>query len=142
MIFHTLNKDLTHCIPQLTINGNIIERVNNFNFLGILFNEHMSWKNHLDRISNKLSQISGVLNRVKNILPAHIMRTLYFSMAHSHLNYGILAWGFECSRISRIQKKIIRNITRAKYNAHTGPLFKAMNILAVEDMFNLNALKF
>ena len=102
----------------------------------------MSWRTHLTKLSNKLSKVSGILSRVKYILPVHIMRTLYFSMAHSHLNYGILAWGFECSRIFKIQKKIIRNVTCSKYNAHTDPLFKAMNILKVEDMFNLNALKF
>ena len=142
MIFHALNKDLTRCIPTLVINGNIIERVRNFNFLGILFNENMSWKNHLNKLANKLAKISGVLNRVKRILPVNIMRTLYHSMVHSHMNYGILAWGFESSRIIKIQKKIIRIITCAKYNAHTEPLFKAMDILKVEDLFNLNAIKF
>ena len=91
MIFHALNKDLTQCIPNLKINGNIIERVSNFNFLGILFNENMSWKSHLNKLSNKLSKISGVLNRMKNILPVDIMRTLYHSMVHSHMTYGILA---------------------------------------------------
>ena len=142
MLFHALNKDLTQCIPNLIINGNIIERVSNFNFLGISFNENMSWKTHLNKLSNKLAKISGVLNRMKNILPTNIMRTLYHSMVHSHMNYGILAWGFECSRIVKIQKKLIRIITCAKYNAHTEPLFKAMDILKVDDLFNLNALKF
>ena len=139
MLFHALNKDLTQCIPNLMINGNIIERVSNFNFLGISFNENMSWKTHLNKLSNKLSKISGVLNRMKNILPTNIMRTLYHSMVHSHMNYGILAWGFECSRIVKIQKKLIRIITCAKYNAHTEPLFKAMDILKVDDLSNLNA---
>ena len=70
------------------------------------------------------------------------MRTLYHSMAHSYLNLGILTWGFENSRINKIQKKLIRTVACAKYNAHTEPLFKALDILTVNDMFNLQALKF
>ena len=63
-------------------------------------------------------------------------------MINSHLNYGILTWGFACQRLKKLQKKAIRIITRCKYNAHTDPLFKALDILTIDDMLNLNALKF
>ena len=142
MLFHAMNKDLTNCIPDLVVNGNVINRVRDFNFLGIIFNENMSWKSHLDHLANKLAKTAGVLNRIKRIVPLRIMRTLYHSMAQSYLNLGIIAWGFDNSRIAKIQKKIIRNVVCAKYNAHTEPIFKALDILKVDDMFNLQALKF
>ena len=53
ILFHTMNKDLTNCIPDLVVNGNKIERVKDFNFLGIMFNQNMSWKTHLDKLGNK-----------------------------------------------------------------------------------------
>ena len=142
ILFHAKNKDLTRCIPTIIVQGNIVKRVQNFNFLGIVFNENMSWKTHLDKLSNKLSRTAGVLNRIKRTVPLHIMRTLYHSMAQSYLNLGILAWGFENLRINKIQKKLIRIVACAKYNAHTEPLFKALDILTVNDMFNLQSLKF
>ena len=70
------------------------------------------------------------------------MRTLYFSMVGSVLNYGILTWGFAHGRLIKIQKRVIRIITRSKYNAHTEPLFKTLGILKLEDNMKLNALKF
>ena len=108
ILFHTLNKDVTKCIPNLVVNGKVIERVKDFNFLGIVFNQNMSWKSHLDKLGNKLAKTAGVLNRIKRIVPLHIMRTLYHRMAQSYINYGIVAWGFENSRINKVQKKIIR----------------------------------
>ena len=36
----------------------------------------------------------------------------------------------------------MRIITCSKYNAHTSPIFKALEILKVEDIFKINLLKF
>ena len=69
ILFHAKNKDLTHCIPTIILQGNIIKRVKDFNFLGIIFNENMSWKPHLDKLVTKLAKTSGVLNRIKRIVP-------------------------------------------------------------------------
>ena len=102
----------------------------------------MSWKTHLDKLGNKLSKTAGVLNRIKRIVPLNTMRTLYYSMVQSYLNYGVIAWGFECTRILKVQKKLIRIIVCGKYNSHTEPIFKALDILKVNDLFNLQALKF
>ena len=71
-----------------------------------------------------------------------MLRTLYFSMIHSHLNYGLIALGYDCNRLIKLQKRGIRTSTRSKYNAHTGPLLKALEILSLPDMLLLNALKF
>ena len=70
------------------------------------------------------------------------MRMLYCSLVNSHILYGILVWGYECHRLEKIQKRIIRIITVSKYNAHTEPLFKALDLLKLKDMLNLSSLKF
>ena len=69
------------------------------------------------------------------------MRMLYFSLVNSHLLYGILVCGYECHRLKKIQKRIIRMITVSKYNAHTEPLFKGLDLLKLKDMLNLSTLK-
>ena len=62
-------------------------------------------------------------------------------MIHSHLNYGILLWGFECEKIFKLQKKAIRILTNSQYLAHTNPLFRNEKILKVEDIFRLHCYK-
>ena len=45
-------------------------------------------------------------------------------------------------RIFKLQKKAIRMISLAKYNAHTEPLFKTLNLLKINDIFTSSQLKF
>ena len=84
----------------------------------------------------------GVLNKLKHFLPLHTKLTIYNALVLPHINYGLLAWGFKCDKISKLQKKIIRCITCSKYNAHTEPIFKELKLLKVTDIFTLTKLKF
>ena len=141
MVFHTAQKNISPYIPDLEIGGIKIDKVSNFNFLGLTINENLSWKPHVDIIANKLSKYIGILNRLKRYLPNHILRTLYFSLIQSQLNFSLLAWGFNCGRLKVLQKKVIRIISNSKYNAHTEPIMKYMGILKLEDLFKLNMCK-
>jgi len=69
------------------------------------------------------------------------MRTLYYAYFHSHINYGLSIWGSMCykrdlNRVKIQQKKAVRTVGNAKFNAHTDPLFKKYNILKIDDLFN------
>ena len=142
MIFHPRQKDISHVTLEPTLNGDKIERVDDFNFIGVVIDKHISWKYHTEMLSNKISKYCGVFSRLKNYIPLFILRTMYFSMVHSHLNYGLFAWGFDSKRIIKLQKRCVRIITRSTYNAHTQPLMKQLNILSVPDMLLLNSMKF
>ena len=142
VIFHAINKRFQGVIPDLEINEIPLERVKNFNFLGLQLNENMSWKPHIDLLSNKLAKCAGVLNKLKRVLPIHILRTLYFSMVQSRMMYCILTWGFDYYRIEKLQKRFVRIISSSKYNAHSEPLFKVLDILKIEHLFSQSCLKF
>ena len=79
---------------------------------------------------------------MRHFLPIDILRTIYCSIIQSNLNYSILAWGYDCGRLVKIQKKVLRIITCSRYNSHTEPLFKALKLLKLEDMLRLNTLNF
>ena len=102
----------------------------------------MSWKPHIDLLGNKLAKCAGVLNKLKHFLPVHILRTLYFSMVQSRMMYCILTWGFDYYRIEKLQKRFVRIISSSRYNAHSEPLFKVLDILKIEHLFSQNCLKF
>ena len=71
MIFHTKGTRLNF-IPKIFINGTELERVADFNFLGLTINENLSWKPHVNKISNKIAKYSGILCRLKHFLPTYI----------------------------------------------------------------------
>ena len=67
---------------------------------------------------------------------------IYCCIIQSNINYSILACGFDCTRLVKLQKKIIRIISSSSYNAHTEPLFKKMKLLKLNELMKLNTLKF
>ena len=140
MLFHNPQKKIE--IPLLKIDDIEIKSVKEFDFLGLTLNNHMTWKNHTDKIISKIAEVTGILNRLKHILPLNVKITIYNCLILSHLNFGILAWGFESERLQKLQKKCIRVISISKYNAHTEPLFKKLKLLKVQDIFNIQQFKF
>lgn len=134
MIFRKTKQRRHQPNPNIKIDNTAIEYVENFNFLGIIIDDKLNWKAHTDSIAKKLSKTIGILNKLKHHLPLYTLKNIYDSLINSFLNYGILCWGFKQNRIFQLQKKAIRTITRSKYNAHTEPLFKKLNILKVNDI--------
>ncbi len=71
MLFRTSRKKV-QTLLLLQMDNKIIDKVLDFNVLGIHFNEQLSWKSHIDKLSVKCSMILGILNRLKIILPLNI----------------------------------------------------------------------
>ena len=140
MIFHMPNKRIQAL--TLKIDDAYIERVDEFNFLGLTLDTNLNWRKHTEKISNKCSKTIGVLNRLKYVLPLDIKVLLYNTLILSHINYCIMIWAYQRNRISSIQKKVMRIITLNTYNSHTEPLFKNLKLLKIEDMLKLQELKF
>ena len=91
--------------PILQIDGINIESVDHFNFLGLTLDSRMTWNNHTTNISNKCSRTIGVLNRIKHFIPLIVRILLYNTLILPHFNYCITAWGYQCDRIIKLQKK-------------------------------------
>ena len=80
--------------PMLAINGTVTEWITLIKFVGILLDEHLSWKHRISVVENKVSKNIRILYKAKNIVSKRGLKTLYFfSFVHSYLNYGNIAWG-------------------------------------------------
>ena len=142
MVFHHKQKVFDHNSLKLYINTKKIECVKEFNFLGIMLDENLNWKSHINKVSSKIAGVAGTLSRLKRFLPMNILKTIYNALIQPHLNLGVLLWGINIKRIYKLQKWAVRAITSSKYNAHTTPLFKELKILRIHELYKLNSLKF
>ena len=140
MIFHVPNKDIQYL--TLKIDNVIIEKVDEFSFLGLTVGTNLNWKRHSEKICNKCTKMIGILNRLKYVLPLGIKIMLYNSLILPHINYCIMAWGYKGIRLLKIQKKVVRIITLSGYSTHSEPLFKQLNMLKIADQLRLQELKF
>ena len=59
MLFHKLTdqENIPLTLPSIQQNGNNIESENSLKFLGVILNEHLTWKKHIQLIENKVSKM-------------------------------------------------------------------------------------
>ena len=95
MIFHYRQRQIDNLILNLKINSEPIERVTEFNFFGLTIDEHLNWSPHIQKVSNKISRMLGIINRLKRFLPTNILRLIYNSLILPYFQYSILTRGFK-----------------------------------------------
>lgn len=135
MLFHSPQRRVS--IPELYISNAKIDFVDSFNFLGITINKNLKWNTHVDIISRKIAKTLGIMNKLKHFVPIYALKNIYNALILPHLNYGLIIWGKECGKLLKLQKRAVRIITSSKYNAHSSPLFRKLELLKVHDLCEL-----
>ena len=124
---------------NIYFDGALIENNSSGRFLGVLIDNKMNFKSHIDEVCKKVSRSIGILYHLKNYLQIPSLISIYYSLVYPYLNYCSLVWGgtYESLLIPLItlQKRCIRLITGSPYLAHTSPLFKKYNLLKLLDIF-------
>lgn len=70
---------------DVTIDGEILERVVCFKYLGLMLDEHLTFQNHYSLICDKISPAIAAMHKLRTTLPQEALRLVYFSLVHSHL---------------------------------------------------------
>ena len=94
----------------------------------------------------KISQNIGILYRASKYLNFNCLKKLYFSLIHSHLNYGNIVWA-SCfkTKLKKLfvkQKHAIRIIFKTNRFASSKPLMLEMNALNIYQLNIFNILQF
>ena len=91
-------------------------------YLEMKIGKNLNWKIHIHDIASKLNGANAILAKLRHFVNSKILRSTYFAIFHSHLNYACNAWGltrFPQQKASILQKKVLRMRNFAYLNAHT-----------------------
>ena len=116
-----------------------IERVTQFNFLGVIISSNIKWNGHVTHISQKISRIVGIMYRLKHIYPQAVLLTLYSALIVPHLTYYLLACGSKIvpnHPLHLLQKKALRIFASQDYISHTEPICKEYRILKIFELLS------
>ena len=130
VLFKTLNKKLNFNL-KIKLDGKRLSLSPSAKYLGTFIDENLSLSKHQEYISNKLRRSNGILSTLRNFLPMNILRSMYFAIFHSHLEYAIEIWGLNISKHSRIyklQKSAVRIMTFSDQRTHSPPIFQMLDI--------------
>ena len=105
----------------LILNRKAIEQKTYVKYLGMLVDEHLTWEEHINAISKKISRSIGIVTLLRPCMETELLVNLYYSLVYSHIIYGIHVWGTACQ--NEMEKiKVLQN------KAKLSELFQKFNI--------------
>ena len=144
--FQIFGHRTTDVDKKLVINDTEIEQVKEIKFLGIIIQNKLSWKPHINHIKAKLCKSLGIISKVKEFLNEKNLYVLYCSLVLPYMTYGVEVWGntykTNLDPICVIQKRAIRIVNKVTYREHTNKLFIKLKALKFRDLVVFKTAQF
>ena len=139
MIFTRRRSNFTY---RLQLEGQTLERVNSFKYLGVILSEKLSWTAHIGHLVTKISRASYIISKLRHYVDLNSLKMIYYSLVYPHLIYCITSWGKAPISVLQpleiLQRKLIRIMTNSDFRCHTPPLFHSLKLLTISDIYKLN----
>ena len=101
----------------------------------MIIDEHLSWKQHINTVANKISKFSGILCKARHFVTRLLLKSIYYALIYPYIFYGNVVWAntyqSHLDKIYKLQKKIVRIMSFKAYNHSSKPLFKELNVLNI-----------
>ena len=140
-----LSKKLNYSL-NVTINNTIINCVESIKFLGIILDNKLTWKLHIDDIYNSLMKYVGIFYKLRPILSLSVMKSIYFATVHSKLLYGLELYGNTfpsyLDNLIILNNKILRITQNKKFHTHRYILYQKFSTFPIDLLFKYNLLLF
>ena len=130
---------------DVAVNNTIVDQVLEAKVLGVTFDHHLSWEQHVDNLCCKLNSRLSLLRRISSFLTQEGSLHYYNACVHSQLVYCSSAWG-TCSqtlllRLLRVQKHAARIILGADFSTPSVALFSKLQWIPVNEMIKCRKLQ-
>ena len=131
---------------NLFINNEVIAETNSVKYLGVLIDNNLTWKTHIQQTKLKIAKSIGVLSRLRHIVSKDILVSIYNVFIQPHIIYSIINWGGTYSSILEPLRKAMKHavslISFEPMKSHAQPLFKKLKLLCLDDCYRLECAQF
>ena len=107
--------------------------------LGLLIDQNLSWKYHIDFICSKISRLIGLLWRICSNLDKATMILFYNSYILPHLDYAVNIWGgaAKCyvNKLQVLQNRVARIILNENYDTSSHVLLNRLMWMSVRQRY-------
>jgi len=122
-----------NCNFEISMNGMRIQQTDSIKYPGVIFDNKLSWKPQISSLCGKLSQACRVVCKIRHFADIKILRLIYFSLFHSHLQYCKIDWGRAHKTVIRpvqvLQNRIVKYMTFSNRTSSASNMFKLLEIL-------------
>ena len=125
-------------VPPLNIHcdGDIIEQVSTFKYLGVLLDSSLSFSAHIDYICKKVNCRLSALGRTRKFLSAKTSVMFYKSLILPYFDYCDIVWD-SCScrlkqKLQILQNRALRIVTKSHRRTHVSDLHNTTKTLTLQ----------
>ena len=115
---------------QIQIEGKNISQVEKAKSLVVFIDDKLTWKNHVDEISKRISSGIGALKRLRPFVSLDTAKKIYDSLVQPHFDYCCTVWdGINnklTEKLQKLQNRTARVITKSSYEVSSSPLLDAL----------------
>ena len=125
----------------IRVQGHTVKHVYKAKYLGIVIDDKLTWKDHIDYVSLKIKRNLGIMKRVRNDIHKESLIAVYRTMVEPYLRYCNNIWG-KCSakligKLQTLQNRAARIITNATCdNTDNAKLQRQLNWLNVPQLID------
>jgi hypothetical protein len=122
-----------------------LRRVESVKYLGIHIEGNMKWRKQIENTVKRIRKTIYILIRLREIVDLKTVRTVYFALVQSLLQYGIIGWGgtykTNLEPLAVAQRLIIKIILKKPSDFATLELFKLFPVMNIGMLFAYCGLK-
>ncbi len=116
-------------------NDTVINRVNHAKYLGLILDESLSWKEHIEALIKQLSKLASSYKIVRHRVKRDNKFNIYFAYTYSRILYGIEVYRTASSellnKLQIQQNRSLKILFNKHYRMHTSDLYRELNLLNV-----------
>jgi hypothetical protein len=129
---------------KISINNNMIERVNEYKYLGVIIDDKLNWKKHQKYINKKLKYLVTLLYRLRYYIPLNYLLHIIKTNIITIITYSIEIYGNKTNiiKLDKYLKKIINIVTYNKNNNDNKikELYKCYKIRSIYEIYRYKML--
>lgn len=129
---------------NIQYNQTRIERIGVTKFLGLMIDDKLTWRDHIEYVCKKISKSAFALQNLAKVVDKKALLTAYHGLVDSILRYGVIFWGNSVYRdaIFIAQKRCVRAICGINMRESCVPYFKSLNILTFPALYIFEVANF
>lgn len=118
---------------EISTQNTKIKTVENISFLGIIIDQNLNWKAHIDLLAANISKYCYALRVIGNTIGVDAAMSAFHGYVQSQIGYGVIFWArsTEADRIFKLQKRCLRIIFSMKQNESCKNVFIENSILTL-----------
>ena len=105
------NKKKNNLEFNISMENNQLQRVLHIKYLGIVIDEKLKWRQHIETLRTKISRASYILSKLRHYVDLNTLKLTYYNLVYPFLNYCITVWGGASKSILQpivnLQKKFL-----------------------------------